>query len=50
MSERAGLCHICGGIAKETCKMCGRPACEKHLTEKGVCTSCAGGRRYAGKK
>ena len=48
MSDIVILCDVCGtGLAKHTCKLCGRRACEKHYDEKlGVCTSCKGGKRF----
>ncbi len=37
------LCHICSRIATQTCKLCGRPVCEKHMGKRGICVSCARG-------
>ena len=30
MAEHVKLCHICGKIAKNTCRMCGKPVCSEH--------------------
>lgn len=44
--EIVGLCHICGGWAEHTCRMCGRPVCKKHYdSETGICDSCRHGKR-----
>lgn len=44
--EIVGLCHICGGRAEHTCRMCGRPVCKKHYdSETGICDSCRHGKR-----
>jgi hypothetical protein len=41
------LCYICGDIASYTCKLCGRPVCDKHyVASLGVCINCAKGRRF----
>jgi hypothetical protein len=46
MSEMVGLCDLCGKVARHTCKLCGKKACDKHYDQKlGICTSCKGGRK-----
>ncbi len=43
MSDIAKLCYVCGKIAKNTCKMCGKPVCGNHYNaEMGSCPSHAG--------
>ena len=45
MHEKQKLCHICGKIAANSCRLCGRPTCEAHLDRKtGICESCKAGR------
>ncbi|MCL5100566.1 MAG: hypothetical protein M1122_01245 [Candidatus Marsarchaeota archaeon] len=40
------LCHICGRIAHRTCKMCGRPVCDKDMDLKtGLCNVCSSGKK-----
>ena len=39
----AKLCHICNKLADDICKLCGRPACKKHMNKHNVCESCATG-------
>jgi hypothetical protein len=41
------LCYICGDVASHTCKLCGRPVCDKHyIAALGVCVNCAKGRSF----
>jgi hypothetical protein len=41
------LCYICGDVASHTCKLCGRPVCDKHyVASLGVCVNCAKGRSF----
>ncbi len=45
MSDVAGLCDICGKLARHTCKLCGKRVCSTHYDSKsGLCTSCKSGR------
>ncbi len=47
MAEIYTLCYICGKPAKHVCKLCGKHVCDDHyITELGICTSCARGRRF----
>jgi hypothetical protein len=46
LSMLKALCYICGEVASHTCKLCGRPVCEKHyIPSLGVCINCAKGRK-----
>ena len=41
----AGLCAVCGRVATETCKMCGRGNCGRAQCKVGfVCVHCARGK------
>ena len=49
MGGVVGLCDICGGIARHTCRLCGKRVCGDHYDKGlGLCTSCKGGRRIKG--
>ena len=37
-----GLCNVCGGPCIRSCVMCGRPFCERHLSDNGQCPFCTG--------
>jgi hypothetical protein len=40
------LCDVCGKIATNTCKLCGKRVCDAHYDSKlGLCTACKAGRR-----
>jgi len=44
MVERAGICSICGGVAKPayTCMLCGAVCCANcFVVELGLCKRCA---------
>jgi len=42
----AGLCAICGRVATETCKGCGKGNCGREQCRTGfVCTECARGKQ-----
>ncbi len=45
MMEMKGLCHICGKVASESCRMCGKMVCSDHVNSRQVCRTCAAGRR-----
>ncbi len=41
----SGLCHICGGIGRRACSICGMATCEKHFaSEMTVCIGCYRGK------
>jgi len=40
--EQKAKCYAegCATQPTKTCKTCGKPSCDKHLDQKGVCTMC----------
>jgi hypothetical protein len=40
MMETRTLCYICGKVASNTCKLCGKHICPEHYdSATGLCTS-----------
>jgi len=45
MNEVRKLCSVCGKIATDFCKLCGKPVCREHYDAKsGFCSGHARGR------
>lgn len=46
MSNKVGLCRICGKPGKNICSLCGKNACDEHYDKKsGLCIACRSGRQ-----